>query len=113
MLKLDILFVRKSGMTHDECVEYWRGHHAAFFTSQPIVKKTVRRYVQSRTIPNAPESAQLAEFDGNAQLWFDNLDGFFEYIQSDNYKDIIQKDEIKFADPEKVKLLFSTETTIF
>lgn len=113
MLKLDILVVRNPAMTHEQFLEYWRDHHAAFFTSQPIVKKTVRRYVQSRTIPNPPATPMLSDFDGVAQLWFDDVAGFVQYIQSDNYNDLIRKDEEKFADPTRSKLIFSEETTIF
>ena len=112
MLKLDILIVRRSDMTHEQFLEYWRDRHAAFFASQPIVKKTVRRYVQSRTVPDTPAGTFVAAFDGVAQLWFDDIDGFLEYLQSPNYKDVIRLDEEKFTDPRKVQLLFSEETTI-
>jgi uncharacterized protein (TIGR02118 family) len=112
MLKVDILIVRKDGTSHGEFLAYWRDRHAAFFTSQPIVQKTIRRYLQSRTIAHPPASVPVAEFDGVAQLWFDDVAGFEAYIGSENYRDVIRLDELKFVNPDKGKLLFSEETTI-
>jgi uncharacterized protein (TIGR02118 family) len=112
MLKLDILIVRRSGMTHEQFLEYWRDRHGPFFASQPIVKKTVRRYVQSRTVANTPAGISTAAFDGIAQIWFDDVAGFLEYLESSNYKDVIRLDEERFTDPQKVQFIFSEETTI-
>jgi uncharacterized protein (TIGR02118 family) len=112
MLKLDILIVRRPDTTHDQFLEYWRDRHAPFFVSQPIVKKTVRQYVQSQTVADTPAGIPTAPFDGIAQLWFDDVAGFLEYIQSPNYQDVIRLDEAKFVDPRKVQLLFSEETRI-
>jgi uncharacterized protein (TIGR02118 family) len=91
MLKLDILIVRNPDMTYDQFLAYWRDRHAALFSSQPIVKKTVRRYVQSRIVSDTPAGAFLAPFDGIAQIWFDNLGGFLEYLQSSNYNEVIRQ----------------------
>lgn len=110
MFKLDILIVRRQDMTHQQFLEYWRDRHGAFFTSQPIVKKTVRRYVQSRTVANAPAGLPVAAYDGIAQIWFDNVDGFLEYLNSANYRDIIRPDEERFADSQRVQFMFSEET---
>jgi uncharacterized protein (TIGR02118 family) len=112
MLKVDILIVRKDGTSHGEFLAYWRDSHAAFFASQPIVQKTVRRYLQSRTIAAPPAGVPVAEFDGVAQLWFDDVAAFEAYLGSENYRDVISLDEGKFVNPDKGKMLFSEETTI-
>ena len=111
MLKLDILIIRRPGTTHEEFVNYWRDTHAPFFASQPIVKRTVRRYVQSRTV-TVPAGLPANPYDGIAQLWFDDTAGFLAYIQSPNYQEVIRLDEERFADPTKVQLLFSEETVM-
>jgi uncharacterized protein (TIGR02118 family) len=112
MLKLDILIVRRSDTTHQQFVDYWRDRHAALFASQPIVKKTVRRYVQSRTLADTPAGLSVAPYDGIAQIWFENVGGFLEYLNSSNYKEIIRPDEERFTDPRRVQFLFSEETPI-
>jgi uncharacterized protein (TIGR02118 family) len=109
LIKLDILAVRRHGMTLEEFVNYWRDEHGPFFVQQPIVKKTVRRYVQSRLLSGLPAALPEPPYDGIVQLWFDDMAGFFEYIQSDNYQQVIKLDEAKFVDHEKVKLVFSEE----
>jgi hypothetical protein len=63
-------------VTHDQFTAYWRDVHAQLFASQPVVKQYVRRYVQSRTIANPPKSVALADFDGIAQVRFDDIKGF-------------------------------------
>jgi uncharacterized protein (TIGR02118 family) len=112
MLKLDILIVRNPNMTHDQFLAHWRDRHAPLFSSQPIVKKTVRRYVQSRIVSTPPAGVFLAPFDGIAQIWFDDVAGFLEYLQSSNYNEVIRPDEERFTDPPRVQLMFSEETPI-
>ena len=112
MLKLDILIVRNPNMTHDQFLAHWRDRHGPLFSSQPIVKKTVRRYVQSRIVSNPPAGVFLAPFDGIAQIWFDNVAGFLEYLQSSNYNEVIRPDEERFTDPPRVQFMFSEETPI-
>ena len=46
MLKVHILVRRRSDMTHEQCVAYWRDVHAPLYTSQPDVKRYVRHYIQ-------------------------------------------------------------------
>ena len=112
MLKVDILVRRNPDMTHEQFVAYWRDSHAKLFSSQPIVKRTVRRYVQSRTVAAFPKGVNVADYDGIVQLWFDDMKGFLDYAQSDNYRDVIRIDEQKFTDDKRVEFMFSEETPI-
>ena len=97
---------------YDQFIAYWRDVHAHLFSSQPVVKQYVRRYVQSRTIANPPKSVLLADFDGVAQVWFDDIDGFHGVFSSPNYRDVIRVDEHKFTDGTRTEFLFSEETSI-
>jgi len=112
LLKVDILVRRNPDMTHEQFVAYWRDSHAKLFSSQPIVKRTVRRYVQSRTVADYPKGVNVPDYDGIAQLWFDDMKGFLDYAQSDNYRDVIRIDEQKFTDDKRVEFMFSEETPI-
>jgi uncharacterized protein (TIGR02118 family) len=112
MIKVDILVRRRPDLTHEQFVEHWRNVHAALFSNQPAVKKYVRRYIQSRTIPNPPEGFLVSDFDGIAQLWFDDMNGFHGLYNSKDYSDVIRIDEQKFTDGKRVPFLFSEETTI-
>jgi uncharacterized protein (TIGR02118 family) len=111
MLKVDTLMRRRPDLTHDQFTAHWRDAHAQLFSSQPVVKQYVRRYVQSRTIANPPRSFALADFDGIAQMWFDDMDGFHGVFSSQNYRDVIRVDLQKFTDGTRSEFLFSEETS--
>jgi uncharacterized protein (TIGR02118 family) len=113
VLKVDILVRRRPDLTHEQFVAHWRDAHAKLFSSQPIVKQTVRRYLQSRTVADQPKGVVAADYDGIAQLWFDDMKGFLTYAESDNYRDVIRIDEQRFTDGKRTELLFSEETPIF
>jgi uncharacterized protein (TIGR02118 family) len=113
MLKIDILVKRHPDMAHEQFVAYWKDAHAKLFATQPIVKMTVRRYVQSRIVRRPPDGLRSSAFDGIAQLWFDDINGFLSYASSDNYRDIIRIDEQKFIDLQRTEFIFSEETAIF
>jgi uncharacterized protein (TIGR02118 family) len=111
MLKVDTLMRRRPDLTHDQFTAHWRDAHAQLFSSQPVVKQYVRRYVQSRTIANPPRSFALADFDGIAQMWFDDMDGFHGVFSSQNYRDVIRVELKKFTDGTRSEFLFSEETS--
>jgi EthD domain len=50
MLKVHILSRRRSDMTHEQYVAYWRDVHAPLFASQPDVKRYVRHYLRQLTV---------------------------------------------------------------
>ena len=78
MYKHIALLVRKSGMTHDQFVDHWQNTHT------PIAKEIegVTRYQQ--VLPNDPE---IAEFDGIAELYFDDLDELYAALGSEGSRD--------------------------
>jgi uncharacterized protein (TIGR02118 family) len=112
MLKVDILSVRRPDLTHEQFVTHWRDVHAKLFSSQPTVKQHVRRYIQSRTIADTPDGVAIANVDGIAQIWFDDMAGFHAVFSSQNYLDVIRPDENQFVDGKKVTFIFSEETPI-
>src|SRR5258708_26002398 len=64
MLKVHILSRRRSDMTHEQYVAYWRDVHAPLFASQPDVKRYVRRYIQCFITGDRPAGPNLGETDG-------------------------------------------------
>ena len=55
---------------------------------------------------------RLADYDGIAQVWFEDMNGFHGVFSSQNYRDVIKVDEERFTDPKRVEFLFSEETEI-
>jgi hypothetical protein len=78
-------------------------------SSQPEVKLHVRKYVQEHIGPKAPDGFAAAPYDGIAEIWFDDLDGFLGVFASRTYEEVIKPDEMKFVDRSKALFMF-TET---
>jgi hypothetical protein len=57
-------------------------------------------------------SGVLGETDGIVQLWFDDMDGFNAFFNSQSYRDVIRPDEERFTDPKRCEFFLSTEHTI-
>jgi hypothetical protein len=112
MLKVHILVRRRSDMTHEQCVAYWRVVHAPLFASQPDVKRYVRHYIQCFITGDRPAGPNLGDTDGIVELWFDNIDGFNAFANSPSYLNVIKLDEERFTDPKKCEYFFSEERTI-
>ncbi|WP_410767630.1 EthD family reductase [Haloferax sp. DFSO60] len=83
MYKHVALLVRKSGMTHDEFVTYWQENHT------PIARQ-IEGVVRYQTV--TPADPEATEFDGIAELYFDDLDALHDALGSEGSRDY---------DPEK------------
>ncbi|WP_293032307.1 EthD domain-containing protein [Natronococcus sp.] len=78
MYKHVALLVRKEGMSHDEFVDYWQTEHT------PIARKIdgVVRYQQ--VLPTEPDHA---EFDGIAELYFEDVEKLYDALGSEGSRD--------------------------
>ncbi|WP_049891768.1 EthD domain-containing protein [Natronococcus amylolyticus] len=85
MYKHVALLVRQDGMSHEEFVDYWQTEHT------PIAREIdgVVRYQQ--VLPTEPDHA---EFDGIAELYFEDLEKLYDALGSEGSRDY---------DPEKGK----------
>ena len=83
LYKHSAFLVRKEGMSHEEFVEYWQNNHT------PIARdiEGVVRY--ATVLPTDPENS---EFDGVAELYFEDLDALYDALGSEGSRDY---------DPEK------------
>lgn len=109
MIKLNILIKRLPGLTLEEFRKHWKEIHGPLFSSQPIVKQHVLRYVQAHSTGDSVGQFPVVDFDGIAQIWFENLAGVTAVFGSDNYRKDIAPDEKKFIDIESVLWIYSTE----
>ena len=78
MYKHTALLVRKQGMSHEEFVDYWQENHT------PIAREIggVVRY--ATVLPTDPENS---EFDGVAELYFEDLDALYDALGSEGSRD--------------------------
>ncbi|WP_049972149.1 EthD domain-containing protein [Haladaptatus cibarius] len=78
MYKHVALLVRKDGMTHDEFVDYWQNNHTKIAREIEGVTK------YSTVLPVTPDAA---EFDGLAELYFEDLDALHDALGSEGSRD--------------------------
>ncbi len=85
LYKHSAFLVRQDGMTHEEFVEYWQQNHT------PIAREIEGVVKYNTVLPADPENA---EFDGVAELYFDDLEKLYDALGSEGSRDY---------DPEKGK----------
>jgi uncharacterized protein (TIGR02118 family) len=112
MLKLSILMVRRSDFTYENFLKYWREVHAPLFAAQSEAKKYVRRYIQDHRTVNALPGTTPSNFDGIAEIWFDDISGAKAFFGSDGYKKNVIPDEEAFMDRKRCELLYSHEYNV-
>jgi len=80
---------RKTGMSHEDALAYWRHGHGPLAASAP----GVRRYVQSSI-----DAGNTAGVDGFAQIWLESDTALGELVASPLFRERIKPDEANFID---------------
>jgi len=106
MIKLVYCITKKHGMTDEEFFRYWKDIHGPIGARIP----GLRRLVQSHRLAVVGDKYQ-ADFDGMAELWFDDVEALLAARQSQEWKASVQ-DEGNFVDHSEVAYLVTEEHTI-
>ncbi|NHN49121.1 EthD family reductase [Halostella sp. JP-L12] len=78
LYKHSAFLVRQQGMTHEEFVDYWQENHT------PIAREIEGVVRYATVLPTDPENA---EFDGVAELYFEDLDALYDALGSEGSRD--------------------------
>ena len=113
MVKFTILLVRKASLTREAFIEHHRHFHAGLFMSVPVVKGTVRRYVQQHALPVDLPGLPPTKYDGVTELWFDDVQAIGRLFSDAEYLERIRPDEASFLDLERCEFIVSEETRVF
>jgi len=103
MIKLVYCVSKKAGLTDEEFFRYWKNVHGAIGARIP----RLRRLVQSHRL-NVPGDKRRPDFDGMAELWFDDMEALLAARQSPEWK-ASTEDEANFIDHNKVAYFVSEE----
>ena len=105
MIKLVYCITRRADLSLDEFSSYWHAVHG------PIGRRIpgLRRLVQSH--PVAPPPGFRMDFDGMAELWFDDLQALRAARASPEWQASSQ-DEANFVDPARTALFVTEEREI-
>ncbi len=106
MIKLVYCITRRRGMALEEFSRYWREVHG------PIGRRIpgLRRLVQSHRVP-LPADMASPEFDGMAELWFDDLAALEAARRSPEWQ-ASSADEANFIDKTRAALFLTEEQEI-
>jgi uncharacterized protein (TIGR02118 family) len=78
LYKHSAFLVRKEGMSHEEFVDYWQNNHT------PIAREIEGVVRYATVLPTDPENS---EFDGVAELYFEDLDDLHDALGSEGSRD--------------------------
>ena len=106
MLKLVYCIARRADLTPEAFACYWRDVHGRMGARIP----GLRRLVQSRAI-HVPADEREPDFDGVAELWFDDVASLLAARQSPEWQ-ASSADEVNFIDHKRVAYLVCEEREV-
>lgn len=104
MVKLIGVVVRRSDLTHEECVRYWREVHGPLALQLP----GLRKYIQN---PAVTRPGRDPKVDGFAEVWFDDEESLRAAFRSEAGRQVVA-DEANFVDPERAYGVIVTEVSM-
>ena len=103
MIKLVYCITKKPGLTDEELFRYWDDVHGPIGARIP----QLRKLVQSHRL-TVPGDKYAPDYDGMAELWFDNVEVLLAARQSREWRTSAE-DEANFIDRDKVAYFVSEE----
>jgi uncharacterized protein (TIGR02118 family) len=106
MVKLVYCITKKTGLTDEEFFRYWRDVHGPVGARIPRLRKLVQSHRLS-----VPGDKHRPDYDGIAELWFDDIDALLAARQSSEWTTLTE-DEANFIDRSRTAYFVSEEHTI-
>jgi len=106
MIKVVYCIIKKVGLTDDEFFQYWEQVHGPIGARIPGLRKLVQSH--RMTIPG---DIRRPDYDGVAELWFDDIEALLAARQSREWK-ASTEDEANFVDHDRVAYVVSEERVI-
>lgn len=120
MIKVSYIMRRLPEMSREEFLNYWEKNHSQKVDQNAIAALGVKRYIQqhalqddeARKILVGPRSVLVDEFDGIAEVWFENLEVFKRNWTTKEAIEIYKQlfvDELNFIDWSRSTIMISKE----
>ena len=106
MIKVVYCISKKSGMTDEEFFHYWKDVHGPIGARIPGLRRLVQSHRRS-----LPGDKYQSDYDGMAELWFDNVDALLSARESSEWR-AASEDEVNFVDHKRVAYFVSEEHVI-
>ncbi len=112
MVKLTICARRRDDLTHEQFDTYWRDQHGPLIRATTEFSRHVRSYVQCHGVDSAGAFGAESDWDGIAELWFDDVEAMQRAFAEPRYLEVIRPDELKFVDLEACVSYLSEELKV-
>jgi uncharacterized protein (TIGR02118 family) len=112
MIKLSILVPRRPDLSLEQFRAHWRHIHGPLFSSQPEVKRFVKKYVQVHSTGEHLNQFPVASFDGIAEIWFEKMEDINQVFGTENYLKTIAPDEALFIDRDNILWIYGQENIV-
>lgn len=113
MIKLAVLLKRKHAMSFEQFDRYWDGTHGRLVVGIPEFTRHVRRYTQAHIVDPRYDGAGMAwkraDYDGIAEVWFDNLSAMTTAFNEPRFVALVGPDDEKFIDRDAVAIMVTDE----
>jgi uncharacterized protein (TIGR02118 family) len=106
MVKLVYCIRRKPGLSREEFIRYWAEVHAPIGARIPGLRRLVHSYALA-----TPGDERPADFDGMAELWFDDVPAILAARRSTEWA-AATADEANFVDQARTAYFVSEERPI-
>ena len=107
VIKVVYCFRKRAGISDEDFDRYWRDVHGRMGARIP----GLRRLVQSRAV-RVPDDVRQPDFDGVAELWFEDEAALARARASEEWKQSTQ-DEANFLDASSTRYAVTEERTLF
>jgi hypothetical protein len=109
-IKFTTLLIRNKEMNFNEFKNYHKSHHIQLFSSIPVIKRNIKKYVVSHQIE---KSKCEKNYDGIVEFWFNDLFSIIMVFINPKYLSKVRPDERRFLNLNKCDFIISKEHTDF
>jgi uncharacterized protein (TIGR02118 family) len=111
MIRIITFLTRKQGLTHQEFLDHWHGHHGPLL-ARLSGGEHIRRYEQHPTLwPSAGSSQPEPRYDGVAIQWFDDIESF-QAMMRDPEQDEHRADIDRFLDASQLRWVICDDPVV-
>jgi hypothetical protein len=107
-IKFTTLLIRNEEMNFNVFKDYHKNHHIQLFSSIPVIKRNIKKYVVSHQIE---KSESKKDYDGIVEFWFNSLFSIIMVFINPKYLSKVRPDERRFLNLNKCDFIISKEYT--
>jgi uncharacterized protein (TIGR02118 family) len=106
-VKMSVVMRRRQGMSFDDFDDHWLNKHGKLVLTVPEFTRHLRRYVQCHVLQGdvLPDGWLRADFDGLAELYFDDISEMVAAFNEQQFLEIIGPDDARYIDVPRTELM--------